>query len=41
MWTAEANEAFETLKKKEILAPTLAFPGMKSEEPLIVTVDTS
>ena len=47
MWTNvaneanEANEAFEILKKKLITAPILAFPDMKSEEPLILTVDTS
>ena len=35
MWT---DEAFEILKKKLISAPILAFPDMKSEEPLIVTV---
>ena len=41
MWTDEANEAFEILKKQIISAPFLAFPDMKSVEPLIVTVDTS
>ena len=41
VWTKEANEAFEILKKKLISAPILAFPDMKSEEPLILTVDTS
>ena len=41
VWTKEANEAFEILKKKLITAPILAFPDMKSEEPLILTVDTS
>ena len=41
MWTDEANEAFEILKKKLISGPILAFPDIKSEEPLIVTVDTS
>ena len=41
MWTKEANEAFEILKKKFISAPILAFPDIKSEEPLILTVDTS
>ena len=38
MWT---DEAFEILKKKIISAPILAFPDMKSEEPLRVTVDTT
>ena len=38
MWT---DEAFEILKKKLISAPILAFPDMKREEPLIVTVDTN
>ena len=33
VWTKEANEAFEILKKKLITAPILAFPDMKSEEP--------
>ena len=41
MWTDEANDAFETLKKKLISAPILAFPDMGSNEPLIVTVDSS
>ena len=41
VWTKEANEAFEILKKKLISAPILALPDMKSEEPLILTVDTS
>ena len=41
VWTDKANEAFETLKKKLISAPILAFPDMNSKEPLIVTVDTS
>ena len=41
VWTKEANEAFEILKNKLISAPILAFPDMKSEEPLILTVDTS
>ena len=41
VWTKEANEAFEILKKEKISAPILAFPDMKSEEPLILTVDTS
>ena len=41
MWTKEANEAFEILKKKLVSAPILAFPDMKSEESLILTVDTS
>ena len=39
MWTKEANEAFEILNKKLISAPILAFPDMKSEEHLILTVD--
>ena len=39
VWTKEANEAFEILKKTLISAPILAFPDMKSEEPLILTVD--
>ena len=39
MWTKEANEAFEILKKNIISAPILAFPDMKSEESLILTVD--
>ena len=37
VWTDEANEAFETLKKKLITAHILAFPDMDSKEPLIVT----
>ena len=41
VWTKEANNASEILKKKLISAPILAFPDMKSEEPLILTVDTS
>ena len=41
VWTKEANEAFEILKKTLISAPILAFPDMKSEEPLMLTVDTS
>ena len=41
VWTKEANEAFEILKNKLISAAILAFPDMKSEEPLIFTVDTS
>ena len=41
VWTKEANKAFEILKKKLISAPILTFPDMKSEEPLILTVDTS
>ena len=41
VWTKEANDAFEILKKKFIAAPILAFPDMKSEESLILTVDTS
>ena len=41
VWTKEANEAFKILKKKLISAPILAFPDMKSEEHLILTVDTS
>ena len=41
VWTKEGNEAFEILKKKLISATILAFPDMKSEEPLILTVDTS
>ena len=41
MWTKEANEAFEILKKKLISTPILAFPDLKSEELLILTVDTS
>ena len=40
VWTDEANEIFEILKKYLISAPILAFPDMKSEEPLIVTVYT-
>ena len=40
VWTKEANEAFEILKIFFISAPTLAFPDMKSEESLILTVDT-
>ena len=36
VWTMEANEAFEILKNF-----FLAFPDMKSEEPLILIVDTS
>ena len=40
MWTDDANEALEILKKQFISAPILAFPDMKSEEPLILTVDT-
>ena len=41
VWTDEANEALENLKEQLISAPNLAFPDMKSEEPLIVTVDTT
>ena len=41
MWTKEANEAFEILKKKIMSAPILAFPDMKSEEYLILTVYTN
>ena len=41
VWTKEANETLDILKKKFISAPILAFPDMKSEEPLILTVDTS
>ena len=41
VWTKEANKAFEILKKKIISSPILVFPDMKSEEPLILTVDTS
>ena len=40
VWTDEANEVFEILKKYIISAPILAFPDMKSKEPLIVTVCT-
>ena len=38
VWT---KEAFEILKKKLISAPIVAFPELKSEEPSILTVDTS
>ena len=31
VWTEEANEAFEILKKKLISAPILVFPDMKTE----------
>ena len=41
VWTDKANEAFETLKKKIISAPILAFSDMKSEDSLIATPDTS
>ena len=41
VWTDEANEALETLKKKLITTPILAFPNMESKEPLIMTVDSS
>ena len=41
VWTKEANETFEILKKGLISAPILAFPDMKNEESLILTVDTS
>ena len=40
VWTKEANEAFEILTKNIISAPILAFPDMKSEEPLILRVGT-
>ena len=41
VWTDKENEAFEILKKKLISAPIPAFPDIKSEETLILTVDTS
>ena len=39
--TKEGNKAFEILKQILISAPILAFPDMKTEEPLNLTVDTS
>ena len=38
VWTDEANEALENLKEQLISAPNLAFPDMKSEEPLIIII---
>ena len=38
VWTDEANEAFEMLKKKNYFSTNSIFPDMKSEEPLMLTV---
>ena len=40
-WNKSAQLAFETIGDKLINAPVLAYPDMSSDEPFVVTVDTS
>ena len=40
-WNKAAQLAFETIRDKLISAPVLAYPEMSSDEPFVVTVDTS